>query len=119
MAKIKNINGTAQHTIICRCGSWLKHWEKYSARKCPTFCIVCVPDCLDKATVGAFVQKVNDSDDKWYIAPLCESHAATPNTEFIIYNTWPLIEVKGIEACEADFFLNQQQVITNTKYNEG
>jgi|GEM_PF-310645 hypothetical protein len=115
MTKIKNINGAPQHIANCKCGSWLKHWKKHSGRKCPTFCIVCVPDCLDKVTVGALVQKVNDSDTKWYIAPLCENHAATPNTEFSIYNTWPLIEVECVEVCETDFFSNKKQTAIDTK----
>ena len=102
MAKIKNINGVAQHTTNCNCGNWLNHWEKHSGRKCPTFCIVCVLDCLDKAAVGALVQKANDTDDRWYIAPLCQTHAASKNAEFIIYNTWPLIEIKGNELCGAE-----------------
>ena len=28
--KVKNLNGTSQRT--CKCGSWLKHWEKFSGR---------------------------------------------------------------------------------------
>jgi len=33
--KIKNINGTSQTT--CACGSWLKHWEKFSGQTV-TYC---------------------------------------------------------------------------------
>ncbi|HXU28853.1 MAG TPA: hypothetical protein VN698_16605, partial [Bacteroidia bacterium] len=74
MAKIKNINGTPQHQTTCKCGSWLNHWTKNGGGIPPTFCIVCAPDCLEKATVGALVQKTNITDNRWYIAPMCETH---------------------------------------------
>ena len=67
--KIKNINGTSDTT--CSCGSWLKHWEKFSGLSV-TFCPVST--CVNKDLVGAHVQKANSTDDKWYIYPLCNSH---------------------------------------------
>jgi len=68
--KIKNINGTSQTT--CACGSWLKHWEKFSWQKVPTYCPV--DSCLKKDLVGAHVQKSDSFDNKWYIYPLCNAH---------------------------------------------
>ncbi len=67
--KIKNINGTSQNT--CVCGSWLKHWKKFSGQStdyCP------VVTCLEKDLVGAHVQKSDSFDNKWYIYPLCSVH---------------------------------------------
>ena len=45
------------------------------------------------------MQKSNATDDKWYIAPLCKAHSKISDAEFSIYNTWPLIEITGDEAC--------------------
>jgi hypothetical protein len=67
--KIKNINGTSQTT--CACGSWVKHWEKFSDQKV-TYCLA--DKCLNRDLVGAHVQKANSSDSKWYIYPLCNAH---------------------------------------------
>ena len=69
MPKIKNINGTTGHE--CKCGSWLKHWERH-AGKSASYCaeITCVKTDL----VGARVQKVHGDDTGWYIIPLCTKH---------------------------------------------
>lgn len=67
--KIKNINGTSGTT--CSCGSWLKHWEKFS-NQTAEFCQAA--KCLKRDLVGAHVQKANSSDNAWYIYPLCNSH---------------------------------------------
>lgn len=66
--KIRNINGTSDNQ--CKCGTWLKHWEKYSGQELPSYCPV--RDCLSTDLVGAHVQKVNG--DEWYIAILCRGH---------------------------------------------
>ena len=67
--KIRNINGTSDNA--CRCASWLEHWEKYNTGKqaVPVFCPV--SDCENNPIVGAHVQKDDDSDQSWYIVPLC------------------------------------------------
>jgi len=100
MARIKNINGTPLHTYSCNCDSWLQHWENNGGGQRPTFCIISHPDCLGKATKAAFVQKANTSDDKWYLAPVCNAHYNSPNTEFTVYDTWALIEVDPVAVCE-------------------
>ncbi|MEO0037174.1 MAG: hypothetical protein RIQ59_385 [Bacteroidota bacterium] len=68
MTKIKNINGTTDNT--CKCGSWLKHWEKFSG-KSSNYCSE--KTCTQKELVGAHVQKTT-SDMSWYIIPLCKAH---------------------------------------------
>lgn len=68
--KIKNINGTSQTT--CACGSWLKHWEKFSGQTVPDCCPVTV--CVNKDLEGAHVQRADSSDNAWYIYPLCSAH---------------------------------------------
>jgi hypothetical protein len=97
--KIKNINAHPASKVNCKCGSWLKHWQNYGGGNRPVFCIVCNPDCLEKATVGAHVQKPND--DKWYIAPLCVLHAADSEAVLTIAPTWPLVEADTETTCEA------------------
>jgi len=68
--KIKHINGTSQ--LACSCGSWLKHWERFSGRTA-MFCSGKV--CMEKQNlVGAHVQKDNSYDSKWHIVPLCNAH---------------------------------------------
>lgn len=66
--KIKNINGTSGNN--CSCGSWLKHWRKFSYYD-KTYCSEV--SCTNQDLVGAHVQK-NTSDMSWYIVPLCQTH---------------------------------------------
>jgi hypothetical protein len=47
MAKIKNINGTSDND--CSCGSWMKHWEKFSGQT-TQFCTE--KSCIGKDLVG-------------------------------------------------------------------
>jgi len=92
--KIENINGTSQTT--CNCGSWLKHWEKFSGQSvvyCPA------TSCLKKDLVGAHVQKFNSSDKKWYIYPLCSAH--NKSTEVLeVSGTYNLVSANKKETCE-------------------
>ncbi|MHB8104525.1 MAG: hypothetical protein ACYDG5_03185 [Dehalococcoidales bacterium] len=92
--KIKNINGTSQTT--CACGSWLKHWEKFS-NQTTAFCPVST--CLNKDLVGAHVQKSNSSDDKWYIYPLCNAHNQSKG-ELEVSDTYKLVSANKKETCE-------------------
>lgn len=69
MSIVKNINGTSQN--VCTCGSWYKHWRKFSGYDL-TYCSEA--SCLNKNPVGAHVQKANSTDNNWYIVPLCVSH---------------------------------------------
>ncbi len=92
--KIKNINGTSQST--CACGSWLKHWEKFSgqtAEYCP------VAGCSNKDLAGAHVQKAEGWDDKWYILPLCSAHNQS-QTELVVSGTYRLVPANKAETCE-------------------
>src|SRR5260221_13412023 len=70
MAKVKNINGTSD--TVCKCGSWLEHWKKFSGQKV-NMCIEV--KCLKTDLVGAHVQKDDPDDSSWYIIPLCKSHS--------------------------------------------
>lgn len=70
--KVRNINGTSQNA--CKCGSWLKHWEKFGGKSAPTYCSE--SSCTEKELVGAHVQKDTSTDKSWYIVPLCKKHNA-------------------------------------------
>ncbi len=70
--RVNNINGTSKN--ICRCGSWLKHWGRYSGQALYKFCSV--KFCQQNAEVGAHVQIVNSYNSNWYIIPLCKAHNA-------------------------------------------
>lgn len=84
---IKNINGTSQTT--CNCGSWLKHWERFSGKRA-SYCSEI--QCMGRNLVGAHVQKAYSEDKKWYIVPLCQTHNMAKgalnvgNTEFVFAN---------------------------------
>ena len=93
--KVKNINGTSQNK--CTCGSWLKHWEKFSGKKVD-YCGE--SSCTEKdQLVGAHVQKADSSDKKWYIIPFCKKHNAS-SEELEIYNNYSLVSANKKETCE-------------------
>lgn len=52
MTRVKNINGTSQNT--CKCGSWLKHWEKFSGQTANCCGVI---GCQRTDVVGAHVQE--------------------------------------------------------------
>ena len=67
--KVKNINGTSNN--VCKCESWLAHWEAFSGQTAG-FCAQ--ETCTAVADVGAHVQKDDPTDRAWYIIPLCKEH---------------------------------------------
>lgn len=93
--KIRNINGTSGTT--CSCGSWIKHWEKFSDQSTPLYCPA--NGCLKKDLVGAHVQKSSSSDGKWYIYPLCNSHNQHVG-ELEVSDTYNLASANKGETCE-------------------
>jgi len=94
MTKIKNINGTSDR--ICRCGSWLKHWENFSGKKA-TYCSAY--GCMQKTDLnGAHVQKAT-SDMKWYIIPLCKEHNAATG-ELEVSDSTVFVSANRSETCE-------------------
>ena len=92
--KVKNINGTSENT--CKCNSWLAHWEKFSGEKANT----CVEaSCMEKATLGAHVQKSTSTDSHWYIVPFCSSHNSQKGQELSLYNAPTLISANVSKTC--------------------
>lgn len=91
--QITNINGTADNQ--CTCGSWLKHWEKYSGQT-TDYCQA--NGCLNKDIVGAHVQLANSIDKKWYIYPLCNKH--NMHTGILeVSNSYKLVSANKSETC--------------------
>jgi len=97
--KIKNINGTSQTT--CACGSWLKHWEKFSGQSVPKYCPVITnhPGCTKKDLAGAHVRKYASSDEKWYIYPLCNAHNQSTGV-LEVSDSYKLVSANKKETCE-------------------
>ena len=80
----------------CPCGSWLKHWEKFSGQKtihCP------VIGCLNKNLVGAHVQKAGELTDHCYIFPLCDFHNQSLE-ELEVADAFELVSANEDETCK-------------------
>jgi hypothetical protein len=93
MTLIKNINGTSDNKCIC--GSWLKHWEKFS-KKTANYCAE--KTCIENTDlVGAHVQKANSQDDNWYIVPLCKKHNASVGELEVVLE---LVSANKKETCD-------------------
>lgn len=69
MVKVINISVTIIYN--CSCGSWLKHWEKFSFKKNPC---CAVNGCNTLASLGAHIQKLGSDDETVYIVPVCYQH---------------------------------------------
>ena len=69
--KVKNINGTSKN--ICKCNSWIAHWEKFSEQDAGCCSEISCYESTD--LVGAHVQ-LTSIDMNWYIVPLCKKHNA-------------------------------------------
>lgn len=92
--RVRNVNGTSG--LNCGCGSWFKHWEKFSGQPTPPSCREVI--CRNAAEVGAHVQAESLSDSKWYIVPLCNAHNKAAQTLEIMNGT-SLVPANVIETC--------------------
>jgi len=92
--KVRNINGTSQS--MCKCGSWIEHWKKFSGLTTPMFCPVI--GCYNYPVVGAHVQKEDASDNNWYIVPLCKEHNNQTGGSLEILNI-KLVSANVAETC--------------------
>lgn len=93
--KVKNINGTSD--TICKCGSWLNHWKKFSGQNTPLTCPVV--GCKNTDLVGAHVQLDSYTDNNWYIYPLCNSHNVRGGT-LDVSNSFNLVRANKAETCD-------------------
>lgn len=90
--KIKNITGSSKVSENPPKGyfSWLNYWEVNANRELKTGIKYKCPACgnaFERANFdGCHVQKVDSTDQKWYIIPLCDScnhRIDTPDIGFI------------------------------------
>lgn len=81
--QVKNIRGTGENARRIT-GSWLEYWEEKTGRKADK-CLAFDEDATKdpskvyqcgstRGLVGGHVKKVNSSDNRWYILPICGSH---------------------------------------------
>lgn len=94
--KVKNLNGTSQTT--CKCGSWLKHWESFSGKKAPKYCVV--NNCLSTDLVGAHVQRDSYADKSWYIIPICKSCNGKHGQDLTISDSTTLVSANKSKTCD-------------------
>ncbi len=93
--KLKNVNGTVDN--VCKCGGWLEHWKRFSGQSIPPFCPT--EGCIQRAEVGAHVQKDNSPDDGWYIVPLCKTHNAETGKSLTISDSVTLVSANTGSTC--------------------
>lgn len=74
----------------CSCNSWLDHWEKNRGLTAG-HCRACRLDKPHSSLLGGHVIKVDSSDQKWYIVPLCSSCNNKDPFVFSLYNSDDLI----------------------------
>ena len=79
--RVRNLNGSGEQfpNPVCTCRTWIEHWNiNYGKRA--VFCRGC--GIKISSLVGGHVIKINSSDRKRYIVPLCSSCNNTENLEF-------------------------------------
>jgi hypothetical protein len=87
LSKLMKIKSGANSQETCSCGSWLKHWEKFSGQS-TLYCQVI--GCLNRDIGGAHVQLAGDDDNSWYIYPLCKTHSKS-SSELEVNDTFALV----------------------------
>jgi hypothetical protein len=91
--KIKNANKRSKNG--CSCGSWLKHWARFSGQRI-TYCPV--DGCLNKDLVGTPVQKADEDEPFWYICPLCNLHSQSAG-ELEVAEAYTLVAADPLLTC--------------------
>lgn len=94
MVKVKNLHG---HIDCTCCDSWIKHWSKHTNNNILGifYCRCCKKFTADP--VGGHVIKVNSTDKKRYIVPLCKAcNNASNEDEFDV----KLEDLVWVGACD-------------------
>jgi hypothetical protein len=93
--RLANVSGTSREA--CSCGSWLTHWLHFSGQSVPPHC----PEvnCINRAEVGALVQKEGASDGAWYVVPLCRECAGKTGETIQISDAIRLVPAATNETC--------------------
>ena len=72
LRKVVNVSHTSNNPLPSGFVSWRKVWTYYSRKQWPYYCPV--PNCYERAEVGAHVRIYGDTSGAVYIVPLCYSH---------------------------------------------
>ena len=91
MTKVKNVSGSSRFPVPAGYSSWLDYWEQKTGTKKSVCGVV---GCSNNNLVGAHVQKVGSSDQKWYITPIC-ADCNKRTDEFDV--VWDLVPVPSNE----------------------
>ena len=82
----------------CSCGSWKKHWLKFSEKPWPKQCSV--SGCEHEATEGAHIVRVgNDTPDDEYIVPACYFHNNDHDAVFDLKGGVVLVSANRQKTC--------------------
>lgn len=82
----------------CGCGSWKKHWLKFSDEEWPEQCSI--DGCTQPAEVGAHIVRVgNDTPDDEYIAPTCSGHNNDHDAVFDLKDGVVLVSANKQKTC--------------------
>ena len=89
--KVKNLNYSSENfpKPTCKCKTWIFHWEinKYPEGKKAGFCRGCGKRFDHSELCGGHVIKVDSSDKKIYIIPLCKSCNAKKDAIYEVNET--------------------------------
>jgi len=89
----KNKKGTAERA--CSCGTWKKHWIKFSGKAWPRDCSV--SSCIRSPSLAAHVHNPSISGEK--IVPMCNSCNALQGI-FILSKDATLVNACKSETCD-------------------
>ena len=97
--RVYSINENSEASRLCKCGSWLRHWEAFNARgqKLPATCAVKL--CMNSPEVGAFVQE-SAGYNRWWIVPLCSFHNHQKSGPLDLVESVAFCSVERAETCE-------------------
>lgn len=93
---VRNVNNTSQKD--CPCGSWLKHWLRFSKQSRPEQCPAFL--CENAVEVGAHVQAEDTADESWYIIPLCTNCNNQKGESLIVDAGVALVPANKKKTCE-------------------
>jgi hypothetical protein len=93
--RVQVVGGSPQS--VCACGSWLIHWQQHSGCSVPGHC----PEfnCMNRAEVGALVEKEGAADGKRYVVPLCSACASRTGEAIAVSDAIRLVPADSGENC--------------------
>jgi hypothetical protein len=91
--RVKNVPGPLQDA--CACGSWLRHWERFSGQR-TSYCAEIT--CYNRDLDGAFVRPAAGFDPSSYVLPLCTAHRGFSG-ELTVSDNFVLVSADPAETC--------------------